>query len=173
MYLSWKAKGFRFYSQFIELAQSTNDNMPYYVVNKTSKILNEYAKSIKKSNILMLGMAYKPDISDLRESPGLEVYELYKDSGANVRYYDPYATSFRDKNGVTVYSVDYDLEKFGSYDCIVLVTNHSDLDYGAIASLGVPIVDTRNAFKDFKLPHIYKIGHSVQQVTEQEALTVG
>ncbi|MNP05382.1 UDP-N-acetyl-D-glucosamine 6-dehydrogenase [compost metagenome] len=121
----------------------------------------------------MLGMAYKPDISDLRESPGLEVYELYKDSGANVRYYDPYATSFRDKNGVTVYSVDYDLEKFGSYDCIVLVTNHSDLDYGAIASLGVPIVDTRNAFKDFKLPHIYKIGHSVQQVTEQEALTVG
>ncbi|MNO64878.1 UDP-N-acetyl-D-glucosamine 6-dehydrogenase [compost metagenome] len=173
MYLSWKAKGFRFYSQFIELAQSTNDNMPYYVVNKTSKILNEYAKSIKKSNILVLGMAYKPDISDLRESPGLEVYELYKDSGANVKYYDPYATSFRDKNGVTVYSVEYDLEKFGSYDCIVLVTNHSDLDYGAIASLGVPIVDTRNAFKEFKLPHIYKIGHSVQQVIEQEALTVG
>ncbi|WP_334071744.1 MULTISPECIES: nucleotide sugar dehydrogenase [Paenibacillus] len=174
MYLSWKAKGFRFYSQFIELAQSTNDNMPYYVVNKTSKILNEYAKSIKKSNILILGMAYKPDISDLRESPALEVYELYKDSGAKVEYYDPYATSFRDKHGISVPSVAYDLEKFKSYDCIVLVTNHSNLDYGAIANLGVPIVDTRNAFRDFRLPHIYKIGHSVQSVAEtSEALIVG
>ncbi|WP_410768200.1 nucleotide sugar dehydrogenase [Fontibacillus sp. BL9] len=174
MYLSWKAKGFRFYSQFIELAQSTNDNMPYYVVNKTSKILNEYAKSIKKSNILILGMAYKPDISDLRESPALEVYELYKDSGAAVEYYDPFATSFRDKNGVTVQSVEYDLDKFKSYDCIVLVTNHSNLDYGAIAHLGVPIVDTRNAFRDFRQPHIYKIGHSVQHVEQQdEALIVG
>lgn len=169
MYLSWKAKGFRFYSQFIELAQSTNDNMPYYVVNKTSKILNEYAKSIKKSNILVLGMAYKPDISDLRESPGLEVYELFKDSGAHVQYYDPFATSFRDKNGVTVNSIEYDLDKFRAYDCIVLVTNHSGLDYAAIADLEVPIVDTRNAFKEFKLPHVYKIGHSVQHVLEKEA----
>lgn len=175
MYLSWKAKGFRFYSQFIELAQSTNDNMPYYVVNKTSKILNEYAKSIKKSNILVLGMAYKPDISDLRESPGLEVYELFKDSGAYVQYYDPYATSFRDKNGVTVNTIEYDLGKFRAYDCIVLVTNHSDLDYAAIANLEVPIVDTRNAFKQFNLPHVYKIGHSVQHVVEKEVevLTVG
>lgn len=174
MYLSWKAKGFRFYSQFIELAQSTNDNMPYYVVNKTSKIMNEYAKSIKKSKILILGMAYKPDIADLRESPGLEVYELYKDSGAAVEYYDPYATSFRDKNGVTVQSVEYNLDKFKTYDCIVLVTNHTNLDYGAIAHLGVPIVDTRNAFRDFKLPHIYKIGHSVQHAEQQdEVLIVG
>lgn len=174
MYLSWKAKGFRFYSQFIELAQSTNDNMPYYVVNKTSKILNEYAKSVKKSKILILGMAYKPDISDLRESPGLEVYELFKDSGASVEYFDPFATSFRDKSGATVQSVSYDLEKFKAYDCMVLVTNHTDLEYDAIAKLGVPIVDTRNAFREFKLPHIYKIGHSVQQVAEEsEVLVVG
>ncbi|WP_019639100.1 nucleotide sugar dehydrogenase [Paenibacillus fonticola] len=172
MYLSWKAKGFRFYSQFIELAQSTNDNMPYYVVNKTSKILNEYAKSIKKSNILILGMAYKPDISDLRESPGLEVYELYKDSGAQVEYYDPFATSFRDKAGVTIQSVAYDLDKFKTYDCMVLVTNHTNLDYSAIAGLGVPILDTRNAFKEFQLPHVYKIGHSVQHVNEQEEVLI-
>lgn len=166
MYLSWKAKGFRFYSKFIELAQSTNDNMPYYVINKTSTILNEYAKSIKKSNILVLGMAYKPDISDLRESPALEVYELYKESGANVEYYDPHAVSFRDKNGETVHSVAYDLAKFKTYDCIVLTTNHSGLDYGEIAAMGVPILDTRNAFKNFNEPHIYKIGHSVQHVHE-------
>ncbi|MFD2702356.1 nucleotide sugar dehydrogenase [Paenibacillus shunpengii] len=169
MYLSWKAKGFRFYSQFIELAQNTNDNMPYYVTNKTATILNEYAKSVRKSNILLLGMAYKPNIADLRESPGLEVYELFKEAGANVEYYDPYADTFRDKHGSTVHSVKYDPEKFKSYDCIVLITNHKNLEYDVIASLGVPVLDTRNAFKDYPLPHIYKIGHSVQHpVTQQE-----
>lgn len=169
MYLSWKAKGFRFYSQFIELAQSTNDNMPYYVMNKTATILNEYAKSIRKSNILLLGMAYKPNIADLRESPALEVYELFKEAGANVEYFDPYAEIFRDKHGETVHSVKYSPADFKGYDCIVLITNHKNLEYDEIASLGVPVLDTRNAFKDYPLPHIYKIGHSVQHpVTMQE-----
>lgn len=169
MYLSWKAKGFRFYSQFIELAQSTNDNMPYYVMNKTATILNEYAKSIRKSNILLLGMAYKPNIADLRESPALEVYELFKEAGANVEYFDPYAETFRDKHGETVHSVKYSPADFKGYDCIVLITNHKNLEYDEIASLGVPVLDTRNAFKDYPLPHIYKIGHSVQHpVTMQE-----
>lgn len=172
MYLSWKAKGFRFYSKFIELAQSTNDNMPYYVISKTSTILNEYAKSIKKSSILILGMAYKPDISDLRESPGLEVYELFKENGANVEYYDPYAVSFRDKHGETVHSVAYDPAQFKKYDCMVLITNHSGLDYGEIAAMGVPIIDTRNAFKNYTLPHIYKIGHSVQHVEEPDVALI-
>ncbi|WP_442950897.1 nucleotide sugar dehydrogenase [Paenibacillus sp. An7] len=162
MYLSWKAKGFRFYSQFIELAQSTNENMPYYVMNKTATILNEYAKSIRKSNILLLGMAYKPNIADLRESPALEVYELFKEAGANVEYFDPYADTFRDKHGETVHSVEYNPADFKEYDCIVLITNHKNLEYDEIASLGVPILDTRNAFKEYPLPHIYKIGHSVQ-----------
>ncbi|WP_223066492.1 nucleotide sugar dehydrogenase [Paenibacillus caui] len=169
MYLSWKAKGFRFYSQFIELAQSTNDNMPYYVVNKTSKILNEYAKSIKKSKILILGMAYKPDISDLRESPGLEVYELFKESGAYVDYYDPFAASFRAASGSAVHSIGYDAEILRGYDCIVLITNHSSLKYEEIAGLGVPILDTRNAFRNFAREHIYKLGHSVQHVDEPDA----
>lgn len=168
MYLSWKAKGFRFYSQFIELAQSTNDNMPYYVMNKTATILNEYAKSIRKSNILLLGMAYKPNIADLRESPALEVYELFKEAGANVEYFDPYADTFRDKNGETVHSVKYSPDKFKEYDCIVLITNHKNLEYDEIASLGVPVLDTRNAFKNYQQPHIYKIGHSVQHPVAQE-----
>lgn len=172
MYLSWKAKGFRFYSKFIELAQSTNDNMPYYVINKSATILNEYAKSIKKSSILILGMAYKPDISDLRESPGLEVYDLFKENGANVEYYDPYAVNFLDKNGETVHSVSYDMAQFKKYDCIVLITNHSGLDYGEIAAMGVPIIDTRNAFKNYTLPHIYKIGHSVQHVEEPDVALI-
>ncbi len=173
MYLSWKAKGFRFYSKFIELAQSTNDNMPYYVINKTAAILNVYAKSVKRSNILLLGMAYKPDISDLRESPGLEVYELFKENGASVDYYDPHAHSFIDKSGKTVNSVDYDIHKFKNYDCMVLMTNHRSFDYKLIASLGVPILDTRNAFSMYAKPHIYKIGHSVPHVREpSEALLI-
>lgn len=174
MYLSWKAKGFRFYSKFIELAQSTNDNMPYYVLNKASVILNEYAKSVRNSNVLLLGMAYKPNIADLRESPGLEVYELFKESGANVSYYDPYAASFRDKHGETVPSVPFSLEQFKKYDCIVLITNHKDLPYGDIADLGVPILDTRNAFRSYTQPHIYKIGHSIQHpvLEHSEALLV-
>lgn len=161
MYLSWKTTGFRFYSQFIELAQSTNDNMPYYVVNKTAQILNEYVKSIKTSNILLLGMTYKPDISDLRESSGLEVYELFRDSGAYVEYYDPHADSFRDKRGSTVNSVPYDVEKFKQYDCIVLITSHTQFNYEELSELGVPILDTRNAFVNYPKPNIYKIGHSV------------
>ncbi|ETT29480.1 nucleotide sugar dehydrogenase [Paenibacillus sp. FSL H7-0942] len=174
MYLSWKAKGFRFYSKFIELAQSTNDNMPYYVLNKTSTILNEYAKSVRKSNILLLGMSYKPNIADLRESPGLEVYELFKESGANVSYYDPHADSFQDKHGETVHSEAFNLEQFKKYDCIVLITNHSDLPYFDIAEMGVPILDTRNAFRSYTHPHIYKIGHSVQHpvLEPSEALLV-
>lgn len=174
MYLSWKAKGFRFYSKFIELAQSTNDNMPYYVLNKTSTILNEYAKSVRNSNILLLGMSYKPNIADLRESPGLEVYELFKESGANVSYYDPYADSFLDKHGETVHSEAFNLEQFKAYDCIVLITNHKDLPYREISELGVPILDTRNAFRTYTQPHIYKIGHSVQHpvLEPSEALLV-
>lgn len=172
MYLSWKAKGFRFYSKFIELAQSTNDNMPYYVINKSATILNEYAKSIRNSSILVLGMAYKPDISDLRESPGLEVYELFKENGANVDYYDPFATEFKDKHGETVRSVAYNVEQFKKYDCMVLITNHSTLDYGEIAAMGVPILDTRNAFRDYALPHIYKIGHSVQHASQPDVALI-
>lgn len=142
--------------------------MPYYVMNKTATILNEYAKSIRKSNILLLGMAYKPNIADLRESPALEVYELFKEAGANVEYFDPYADTFRDKNGETVHSVKYSPDKFKEYDCIVLITNHKNLEYDEIASLGVPVLDTRNAFKNYQQPHIYKIGHSVQHPVAQE-----
>ncbi|MEK8130820.1 nucleotide sugar dehydrogenase [Paenibacillus filicis] len=168
MYLSWKAKGFRFHSQFIELAQSINDNMPDYVISKTSQVLNIYAKSIRKSNILVLGMAYKADIDDLRESPGLHIYELFKERGARVDYFDPHAQSFLDKHGNTIQSIPYDLEKMQSYDCFVLVTGHKSFDYQAFADLGVAIVDTRNAFEGIDAPHIYQLGTSVKLPEEQE-----
>ncbi len=161
MYLSWKAKEFRFYSKFIELAQSINDNMPEYVRNKASQVLNMYAKSIRNSKILILGMAYKPDIDDLRESPGLEVYELLQESGAYVDYYDPYARSFQDKQDGTVLSVDYDHAAFAQYDCMVLITNHQCFDNRELAGLGVPIIDTRNAFEATAFDNIYKLGAGI------------
>ncbi|MDQ0300157.1 UDP-N-acetyl-D-glucosamine dehydrogenase [Salibacterium salarium] len=158
MYLSWKAKGFRFYSRFIDLAQSINNNMPDVVVSKTSQALNIYGKSINTSKILILGMAYKPNISDLRESPGLYLYELYKEHGANVNYYDPHAHSFIDKDDNIVHSISYSKEELKQYDCMVLVTNHSGFDYDELANVGIPIVDTRNAFKNYDQPHIHKLG---------------
>ncbi len=172
MYLSWKAKGYRFHSQFIETAQSINDNMPEYVLNKTAQVLNLYAKSIKNSRILILGMAYKPDIDDLRESPGLELYELFRHSGAKVDYYDPYAQSFVNKQGHVVHSISYDLDTMKSYDCMVLVTNHRCFRYAELAELGVGIIDTRNAFDGISSPNIYKIGTPIssQQQTEVYSL---
>lgn len=161
MYLSWKAKEFRFYSKFIELAQSINDNMPEYVLHYAAQVLNIYAKSIRNSKVLLLGMAYKPDVDDLRESPGLEIYELFKESGAKVQFYDPYATSFKDAHGKNVHSVKYDSAAFAGYDCMVLITNHRSFSYHELAELGVPIIDTRNAFAGIKSDNIYKLGTGI------------
>jgi UDP-N-acetyl-D-glucosamine dehydrogenase len=171
MYLSWKAKEFRFYSKFIELAQSINDNMPEYVVLKAAQVLNRYAKSIRNSKVLILGMAYKPDVDDLRESPGLEVYELFKESGAYVEYYDPYATSFQDERDNTVYSVKYDTAAFARYDCMVFITNHRCFSYHELAALGVPIIDTRNAFAGIQSDNIYKLGTGIKN--SEAKLAVG
>lgn len=169
MYLSWKAKGYRFFSKFIDLAQSINNSMPDYVVYKTSVILNMYAKSIRNSRVLLLGMAYKPDIDDLRESPSLQVYELFKEAGALVDYYDPYAQSFIDQSGKEVHSVSYDAKAWRNYDCMVLLTNHKVFPYRAWAELGVAILDTRNAFDGIQVPHLYKLGNSVKNAKITEA----
>ncbi|EJL43517.1 UDP-N-acetyl-D-glucosamine dehydrogenase [Brevibacillus agri] len=172
MYLSWKAKGYRFHSQFIEIAQSINDNMPDYVLNKTAQVLNIYAKAINSSRILILGMAYKPDVDDLRESPGLEIYELFKKSGAQVDYYDPYAQSFVNKKGQVVSSIENDYELFKTYDCMVLITNHKCFHYQELADLGVAIIDTRNAFDGITNPNVYRIGTSVAIQEEKEVVSL-
>jgi len=140
--------------------------MPDYVVSKTAQILNLYAKSIKNSKVLLLGMAYKPNVDDLRESPGLRMFELFKASGALVDYYDPYVGSFKDKRGDVVKSIPYDLQSMSKYDCMVTVTHHQLLPYKELADLGVPIFDTRNAFKTYDLPHIYKLGTPLTALEE-------
>jgi UDP-N-acetyl-D-glucosamine dehydrogenase len=163
MYLSWKAKGFKFYSKFIELAQAVNHSMPEYVVSRTAQVLNLRAKSLRNSRVLLLGMAYKSDVDDLRESPGLRVYELFKDSGAKVDYYDPYAKSFRDKDDHVIESIEYDLRRMGTYDCFVVITDHKRIAYKELAELGVEIFDTRNTFSEFDYPHIHKLGNTVSK----------
>lgn len=172
MYLLWKAKEYRFHSKFIELAQSVNDSMPEYVINKAAQVLNTYAKSLRNSHILILGMAYKPDVNDLRESPGLEVYELLKESGAYVKYYDPYVSTFKDKHGHEIHTVKYDTNAFAKYDCMVFITNHRSFSYHELAEIGVPIIDTRNAFVGITRENIYKLGTGIRKANVKEAVGV-
>ncbi|PGE88983.1 nucleotide sugar dehydrogenase [Bacillus toyonensis] len=163
MYLAWKAKGSNFFSRFIDTAQEINKQMPEYVYNKVSNALNTHQKPIMGSRVLLLGMAYKPDIDDLRESPGLEVFELLRDNGACVEYNDPHARSFTDKYGEKVSSVELEYSRLSEYDCIILITNHKAYDSNMVVKNSKLIVDTRNAFKEFDDPKIIKIGVDIKK----------
>jgi UDP-N-acetyl-D-glucosamine dehydrogenase len=143
-YLSWKMRTLNYRARFIELASEINSEMPHHVVRKVAEALNERQKSVKGSNILVLGVAYKPDIDDARESPALDVIALLQDAGAIVSYSDPHIASIRVPQG-TIDSVRLDEESVTLADCIVLVTNHTNVDYSVIQRSGRPIVDTRNA----------------------------
>ncbi len=157
VYLSWKAKQHGFYNRFIELATDINGNMPYHVVHKVSEILNLQGKALSTSKILCLGVAYKKNVSDTRESPGLEVMKLLKQSGAYVEYSDPYVPSIKEDGlGCTSVTITENLLK--SNDCVVLLTDHKDFDYEFVARHARIILDTRNAFKDIKQPNIFQIG---------------
>ena len=159
MYLSWKAKGQNFYSRFIELAQDINKNMPNYVIQRLMLALNKVGKPLYNSKILLLGMSYKPDIDDLRESPSLELYELLENNGARVSYNDPFAPTFRNVSGELIHSTEINYERLFEYDCIILLTNHSQYNYNKIYKYSNLIFDTRNGFKDFNNPSkIVKLG---------------
>jgi len=157
-YLSWKAKSYNFYSRFIELASDINSNMPRYVLSKISEALNYHKNCLNGSKILILGMAYKKDVSDIRESPSLEIYNLLKKQKANVEYNDPYVNQFYDENGILVRPVPLDYSSLNKYDCVVLCTDHSSYDYEKIFVNSKLIVDTRNAFKNFVGEKLFKIG---------------
>jgi UDP-N-acetyl-D-glucosamine dehydrogenase len=149
-YLAWKAKEVDYPTKFIELAGEINTLMPYYVVTKTVEALNENGKSIKGARILILGLAYKEDIDDQRESPSLKIISLFKKRGANVSYNDPYvpqAGGYRDYPGLVLESVDLTEKKLKECDAVVIVTAHSAYDFDWIAKNASLIVDTRNAIK--------------------------
>jgi len=141
-YLTWKAREYGFYTEFIELAGKVNESMPYFCRSLVSQALNHSRqRSLKGSRILVLGVAYKPDISDIRESPAIKLIGLLEAAGAEVAYHDPYVASF-EENGIAMSSSP--LEP-GSYDCVVIVTNHSDLDYDLLVEEAALVVDLRNA----------------------------
>jgi UDP-N-acetyl-D-glucosamine dehydrogenase len=146
LYLSWKLRGLQYTARFIELASEINTGMPRYVVAKVQDALNEHSKSIKGSRILVLGVAYKPDIDDLRESPALDVIGLLEQKGAQVTYHDPFVPRIQ-HDGRAHESIADLMPAVKAADCIVIVTNHSSYDYEAIFNAASLIVDTRNALK--------------------------
>jgi UDP-N-acetyl-D-glucosamine dehydrogenase len=147
LYLSWKLKTLKYEARFIELADDINSHMPHLVVEKTQDALNEMKKSLNGSKVLILGLAYKKDIDDVRESPALDIIELLQQKGANVSYHDPYAPEVRIGEH-TLKSVAFD--KLDSYDIVVVVTDHSKVDYKKVASTAKVVLDTRNAMKNVK-----------------------
>jgi UDP-N-acetyl-D-glucosamine dehydrogenase len=146
-YLSWKAKQFDFHTRFIELAGEVNSNMPYFVIEQTMSALNEHSKPLKGSKILVLGLAYKKDIDDLRESPSLTIIELLRQRGAVVSYNDPYFASVGHGRHYDLNMENTPLDNLGQYDAVLIVTDHSDYDYQRIVNDSQLVIDTRNATK--------------------------
>src|SRR5579862_5420257 len=153
-YLSWKAKEWDFRTRFIELAGEINTNMPYHVLASIGGALNGHKKSLNGSRILILGVAYKKDIDDLRESPSLTIIELLQKEGAKVSYHDPYFPFIGKGRKYDLQMKRSELDKLGDYDCVVIVTDHSDYDYRKIVGEAQLVVDTRNATKGIASPKV-------------------
>ncbi|MGA3136407.1 MAG: nucleotide sugar dehydrogenase [Terracidiphilus sp.] len=146
-YLSWKAKQFDFRTRFIELAGEVNIAMPYFVLEQIAAGLNAQRKSLNGSKVLVLGLAYKRDIDDLRESPSLTIIELLREKGAVVAYNDPYFPTVGRGRHYDLNMTNTPLDNLGQYDAVVIVTDHSHYDYRAIVDQSQLVIDTRNATK--------------------------
>ncbi len=155
LYLSWKLKLFNYNARFIELASEVNTHMPEYVSAKITRALNRLKKSVNGSRILVLGVAYKKNITDIRESPSLDVIKLLQEEGAEVDYTDPYVPELR-LDSITLRSVPLTAEKLRQYDCAVIVTDHSDFDYGLVVRESALVVDCRNAVRS-PAPNVVKL----------------
>ena len=153
-YLSWKAKEWDFRTRFIELAGEINTAMPYHVLDSVVKALNQHKKALNGARVLVLGLAYKRDIDDLRESPSLTIIELLQKQGAQVSYNDPYFPTVGKGRHYDLQMTCSPLENLGQYDCVLIVTDHSDYDYARIVQESQLVVDTRNATRGIKSPKI-------------------
>ncbi len=153
-YLSWKAKELDFSTRFIELAGEVNTSMPYHVVEAVAAALNDRTKPLKGSRILVLGLAYKKDIDDLRESPSLTLIEQLRRKGALVDYNDPFFPTVGHGRHYDLNMTSVPLDKIGDYDCVLIATDHSDYDYELIAREALLLVDTRNATRSVKNPDL-------------------
>jgi len=154
-YLTWKAREYGQNTRFIELAGEVNTAMPTYVVNRTAEALNESQKSVKGSRVLVLGLAYKPDVDDYRESPSYVLMELLKGRGANVAYYDPHVPVIRPTrehpHWAGTHSVSWNRETLQKFDAVIIATNHKVINYHELADWSACIVDARNAMAGVKV----------------------
>jgi UDP-N-acetyl-D-glucosamine dehydrogenase len=155
-YLSWKAREFDFRTRFIELAGEINVNMPRFVIDQLADGLNQSRKAINGSKILVLGLAYKRDIDDLRESPSLTIIEMLRDKGATVLYNDPYFPTVGHGRHYALNMTNTPLENLGQYDAVLIVTDHSTYDYPKIVDEAHLVVDSRNATKGIDSPKIVR-----------------
>jgi UDP-N-acetyl-D-glucosamine dehydrogenase len=146
LYLSYRAKMYNFYNRFIELATDINGNMPRFVLGKLANTLNKDKKPLHGSKILLVGLAYKSNVNDLRESPSVELYKLLLQERAMVDYYDPLITSFL-VGKKSIKSIELKPEVVRKYDCVVITTAHSDVDYDLILKNAHAILDTRNVYR--------------------------
>src|SRR5690242_494476 len=155
-YLSWKAKEFDFQTRFIELAGEVNTAMPYHVLASVAEALNRQKKALNGARVLVLGVAYKKDIDDLRESPSLTIIELLQKQGATVSYHDPYIPYIGKGRKYNLDMSSVGLDNFGQYDCVLIVTDHSDYDYARIVRESQLVVDTRNATRGITAPNLVR-----------------
>lgn len=149
-YLSWKAREFGFHTSMIESSMMVNDKMPEYCVERASKILNKAGKALSTSKVLVLGVAYKQDIDDYRESPAIDVIEILKTNGANVEFYDSYIGEYKHKGEVFKGLPNIDEKIISGYDLIMITASHSNVDYQMINDSAKAIFDTKNAMKNIK-----------------------
>ncbi len=155
-YFSWKVREYDRVARFIELAAEINDRMPYRVANMIADALNDRRKAVRGSRLLLVGVAYKKDVPDARESPALKVIECLLKKGAEVSYHDPFLPSVR-AGGVELESVPLSDEALAHSDCVVILTNHTGLDYGRIAAHSPLVLDTRNGLKGIKGDNIVRM----------------
>ena len=155
-YLSWKAKEFDFQARFIELAGDVNSAMPYHVVASVSGALNREKKALNGAKVMVLGVAYKKDIDDVRESPSLTIIEQLQHEGAEVSYNDPYVAFVGKGRKYDLQMKSTPLDNLGQYDCVLIVTDHSDYDYARIVRESKLVVDSRNATRGIAAPNIVR-----------------
>jgi UDP-N-acetyl-D-glucosamine dehydrogenase len=152
-YLAWKAREFDMNVRFIELAGEINWAMPYFVREKILRALNDRGQALRGSEIFMLGVAYKKDIEDWRESPALKVMELLRKDGARIDYHDPHVPSFTDEHGMSWHSIPLSREVMERASAVVILTDHSSIDYARVLECSQLVIDTRNATKSARDGH--------------------
>ncbi len=155
-YFSWKARQFGMEARFIELAGQVNGGMPRHVAGLVAEALNSVERSVKGSRVLCVGVAYKPNIDDVRESPALDIMELLHKRGALVSWYDPHVASLHGFES-TPRLQDWNLEALKAFDAAVIVTPHRNVDHALLLKTGKPVVDTRNALKGHRSEHLFKL----------------